>query len=92
MAQVTDNIDKQRFELAGSDGIVAAVYYRLENDLVVLIHTEVPFAVSGQGFGTALAQGVFALLRETGRRASVRCDFMGRFVARHPEVRDVLAR
>jgi len=92
MLQVIDNIAQQRFELPSADGAIAAVYYRVENGIVVLTHTEVPFEHSGEGMGTALAQGVFALLRRSQRKALVRCDFMGRFIARHPEFTDVLAR
>ena len=62
---VTENAAQHRFELLidGSDGDIAAAYYRLEDGVVVLTHTEVPFEYSGQGIGSRLARGVFDLLR-----------------------------
>lgn len=91
MAEINDNISQHRFELTTLDGAIASVYYRMDADTVVLIHTEVPFEHSGEGLATQLATGVFTLLRKAHRRAEVRCDFMGRFIAGHPEFSDVLA-
>jgi uncharacterized protein len=90
---VTENGAQHRFEQAieGSDGDIAAAYYRLEDGVVVLTHTEVPFEYSGQGIGSRLARGVFDLLRASGRKAVLRCPFMSAFYARHPEYSDVVA-
>ena len=90
---VTENAAQHRFELPidGSDGDIAAAYYRLEDGVVVLTHTEVPFEYSGQGIGSRLARGVFDQLRASGRKAVLRCPFMGAFYARHPEYSDIVA-
>lgn len=45
---VVDRPDQNRFELAVGDELALA-YYRLDGDRVVLTHTEVPQALSGQG-------------------------------------------
>jgi predicted GNAT family acetyltransferase len=50
-----------------SQGLVAAAYYRVEDDRVVLFHTEVPSEFTGRGIGSRLAQGIFDLLRASGR-------------------------
>jgi predicted GNAT family acetyltransferase len=86
---VTENTAAHRFEMA-IGGCMAAAYYRLEDGKVVLIHTEVPQQLSGQGIGSKLAEGVFRLIRETGRKAIVRCSFMGAWVSRHPEANDLV--
>ena len=86
---VTENPAAHRFEMAVGDSIAAA-YYRLEDGKVVLIHTEVPQQLSGQGIGSKLAEGVFRLIRESGRQAVVRCSFMANWVSRHPEVNDLV--
>lgn len=59
---ITDNVAASRFELAVGDELAVA-YYRNEDGRVVLTHTEVPQALSGQGIGTRLARGVFETLR-----------------------------
>lgn len=88
---VIDNPSEHRFELALDDDDIAAAYYQIdENGRVVLTHTEVPFAYGGQGIGSELATGVFNLLRGSGRKAVLRCSFMGRFYAKHPDYHDVV--
>ncbi|RSV17004.1 GNAT family N-acetyltransferase [Sphingomonas sp. ABOLH] len=56
-----------------------------------LIHTEVPFQYSGQGLGSQLARGVFDTVRARGGKIVLRCSFMGRFFARHPEYSDIVS-
>ena len=88
--QVIDNVDQRRFELALGDDLVAAAYYRIEDGRVVLTHTEVPYEVSGQGIGSQLARGVFDAIRASGRKAVLKCSFMARFYAAHPEYADIV--
>ena len=90
--KVIDNPAEHRFELALEGGDIAAAYYRIdENGRVVLTHTEVPYEYSGQGIGTRLAQGVFDLIRASKRKAVLKCSFMVRFFATHPQYADVVA-
>ena len=86
---VTENPAAHRFEMAIGDTIAAA-YYSLEDGKVVLTHTEVPEQFSGQGLGSKLAAAVFGLIRESGRKAVIRCPFMAGWVSRHPEVEDLI--
>lgn len=88
--EVVENIRLHRFELPIADEILAAAYYRLENGKVVLIHTEVPSELSGQGIASRLAEGTFDLLRKTGRSAILKCPFMSWFFEKHPEYADVV--
>ncbi|YBV97946.1 N-acetyltransferase [Phyllobacteriaceae bacterium JZ32] len=89
-SKVKENISQQRFELPIDGEIFAAAYYRVENGRVVLIHTEVPSEFSGEGIGSRLALGTFELLRQTGRKAILKCPFMNHFFARHPEYADIV--
>lgn len=88
--RVRENAAQHRFELPLKDGLFAAAYYRIEDGRVVLIHTEVPSEFSGQGIASELATQVFELLRQTGRKAILKCSFMTKFFARHPEYKDVV--
>ena len=87
---VVDRPEQNRFEL-DIDGELAAAYYRLDGDRVVLTHTEVPYEYSGQGIGTRLATGVFDQLRASGRKAVLKCSFMVRFFATHRQYDDIVA-
>lgn len=91
MSTVDDNPAQGRFELAieGSHEIAAA-YYWLPGERLILTHTIVPERFSGQGIGSKLARGVFDLLRASGRKAVLRCPFMAAYYARHPEYADVV--
>ncbi|MDX8490437.1 GNAT family N-acetyltransferase [Mesorhizobium sp. VK22B] len=89
-AKVVENAQQHRFELPIDGEILASAYYRIESGKVALIHTEVPSEFSGQGIASRLAQGTFELLRKTGRKAILKCPFMSRFFAKHPEYADVV--
>jgi uncharacterized protein len=89
MEKVTENTQLHRFELPLGDGLIAAAYYRMEDGRVALIHTEVPTEFSGQGIASQLAAETLELLRKSGRKATAKCPFMARFLARHPEYSDV---
>ncbi|HEV7328146.1 MAG TPA: GNAT family N-acetyltransferase [Bosea sp. (in: a-proteobacteria)] len=86
---VVDRPDQNRFEL-DIDGELALAYYKLDDDRVVLTHTEVPQALSGQGIGSRLAKGVFEQIRASGRKVVPRCSFMAGWVSRHKEYDDIV--
>ena len=89
-SDVIDNRQERRFELPLDGDALATAHYRLEDDRVVLTHTEVPDAFAGQGVGSRLARDVFDSIRASGRKAVTECEFMSRFVERHPEYSDVV--
>ncbi|ATU90545.1 GNAT family N-acetyltransferase [Phyllobacterium zundukense] len=88
---VEDNVTYDRYEMPIAAGFIAAAYDRIEDDTVILVHTEVPFEYSGQGIGSRLADGVFDLIRQSGRKVVPKCTFMAKFSASHPEYRDMIA-
>lgn len=92
MSEIIDNPDEKRFELPieGSEGDIAAAYYRTEDGRFILMHTEVPYRFTGQGIGSQLARGVFEAIRAQGGKVALRCPFMGRYYARHPEYSDIV--
>ena len=90
MPEVTDNTARHRFEL-NADGAVAHADYAMAGDTLVLLHTEVPAALSGQGVGSALARGVLDDVRRRGLKILPRCEFMAAYIERHPEYGDLLA-
>jgi glutathione S-transferase len=88
---VKENAGQHRFERPIHDGSIAAAYYRDADGGLVFIHTEVPTAFSGQGIATDLARGTFDLLRQSKRKAILKCPFMVHFYAKHPEYADIVA-
>ncbi|MBR1163660.1 N-acetyltransferase [Bradyrhizobium elkanii] len=41
--------------------------------------------MSGRGYGSRLAHGVFEALRRDGKRVMAKCPFMSSYAAQHPE-------
>jgi predicted GNAT family acetyltransferase len=81
---IIDTSSEHRFEMAVDDEIAAA-YYKIRDGRYIFTHTEVPFALSGQGYGSRLAQAAFETARKAGMRVIATCPFMSRFALRHPE-------
>jgi predicted GNAT family acetyltransferase len=90
MSEVRDDPAMSRFELS-SGGAIAFMDYRREGDRILLTHTEVPEALSGQGVGSKLVRGVLDHLRVEGMKVVPRCEFVAAYVERHPKYRDLLA-
>lgn len=90
MPDVTDNTARNRFEL-DVEGAVAFATYAMAGNTLVLLHTEVPAALSGKGVGSALARGVLDEVRRRGLKILPRCEFMAAYIERHPQYEDVLA-
>ena len=88
--EVRENPEQHRFERPINDDAIAAAYYRLADGRLVFIHTDVPTEFSGLGIATELARGTFELLRDSGRKAVLRCPFMVHFFTRHPEYADIV--
>lgn len=75
---------RRRYELAVDGQTVGIMDYRTEGNTVNVVHTEVPPQHGGKGFGSALAQRVLADLRSRGIQVRASCDFMAKYIARHP--------
>jgi hypothetical protein len=88
--EIQDNPAMSRFEMPIGEDALAVSYYKIEDGRVVLLHTEVPHELSGQGYGSKLAHGVFELLQRKGRRVVARCPFMSSYAVRHPEYASLL--
>jgi predicted GNAT family acetyltransferase len=82
---VRDNPALSRFEMPLEGGAMAVSYYKVEGGRVLLLHTEVPQELSGRGYGSRLAHGVFEALRRDGKRVIAKCPFMSAYATRHPE-------
>ncbi|ACK50454.1 conserved hypothetical protein [Methylocella silvestris BL2] len=90
MVELADNGALHRFEMH-MGGEIASIYYVLQNNRLVLVHTEVPQALAGRGVGATLVRAVLAEARRQGRRIVPRCDFIAAFIQRNPEYNDLVA-
>ena len=92
-SELTHDLAAHRFVLPidGSEEPAVAYYQVDQEGRLVITHTEVPYAASGQGIGSRLARAIFETARRDGVRLVLRCPFLGHWYARHPEYGDVVA-
>ena len=85
-------LDRYEARLGDDPELAALLDYRLMDKAIALLHTEVQPGYEGQGVGSRFAKAVFADARERGLRIIPKCPFIVRWLERHPEQHDVLAR
>jgi uncharacterized protein len=84
--QVVDDPAASRFMIE-ADGRVAELVYQLEDgDRLLLIHTGVPRALEGRGFGSMLVAAAIDEARRRGLTIVPLCPFARDWLARHPDV------
>ena len=88
-SSVRDNPSRHRFEI-DVEGVIAFSVYRHKPGVVTFVHTEVPDALSGRGFGSKLAQGALEIVRARGEKVIAECPFIAGYITKHPEFQDLL--
>jgi len=89
MSAVRNNAALDRYEL-DVDGGMAVAYYRAAPGRITFTHSEVPLALRGRGYGSALMRGALELARAQGVKVASRCPFVSAYLGRHPEFNDLL--
>jgi predicted GNAT family acetyltransferase len=81
---VVDVPDESRF-VARGPGAVAELQYHLNGSRLVLIHTEVPDALSGHGLGGRLVRAALDRAEREGLTVVPWCPFARRWLHEHPD-------
>ena len=89
MSEIVNNNANHRFELV-VDGHLAAAYYKMDGDVITLIHTEVPPELGGRGIGSILVQGALDQVRAAGWKVIAECPFVKAWIGKHSEYSDLL--
>ena len=86
---VQNNTEDSQYEIYVGD-YLAKIEYRLRNDRITFIHTEVPDELGGQGIASKLAR--FALEDAKAKDYSVvpLCPFVKGYIERHPEYQSLV--
>ena len=69
-----------------ADGRVAELVYQREGSRLLLIHTGVPRALEGRGFGSKLVAAAIEEARRQGLTVVPLCPFARDWLVRHPDV------
>jgi predicted GNAT family acetyltransferase len=83
-SEVTHDPAAGRFEIRTEQGTALLNYAHRGNDLD-LIHTEVPQALEGRGYGATLTAAALDYARREGMKVIPSCPFVKAYLARHPE-------
>ena len=65
--------------------------YRLHDDVIRLVHTEVLPAFSGQGHAATLDRGALDDARLRGLSVRPDCPFVASYIDKHPDYADLVA-
>ena len=84
-ATVSDNNAAHRYELLLDGELVGKLFYRTNDDVVTLIHTEVASHMEGRGLGDQLVAGALDDIRDRGLQIVPLCPFVNAYIRRHPE-------
>jgi predicted GNAT family acetyltransferase len=82
--QVSDNQARSRFEYQ-ADGNLAELVYRRTGSRLVLIHTEVPAELEGQGVGGRLVLAAIGRAVADGMTVVPLCPFARGWLRRHAD-------
>lgn len=88
---VTDNAQRQRYEISLDGEVAGFLDYRSEDGLLVLVHTEIHSKFAGRGLGQALVGGVLDDLASRGQQVRIECEFAQKFVERNPKYARLVA-
>lgn len=87
---VTDAPDDHRYEVH-LDGVLAGVLeYKVKNDRIALIHTEVRPEFEGHGVAAAITRFALDDARGRGLRVIAICPYVRRYLETHPEDLDIV--
>ena len=75
MSDVVNNRADHRYELA-VDGHTAATYYKIADNVITFVHTEVPPELGGKGIGSKLVKGALDQVRAEGLKVIAQCPFV----------------
>jgi uncharacterized protein len=80
---IVDAPERRRFEARLGTEMVGFSQYKLVDDTITFLHTEINPDMEGRGFGSRLAAGVLDDARSRGLSIVVSCPFISAYVRRH---------
>jgi uncharacterized protein len=89
MSEIINNKARHRFELE-VEGHLATEHYRLDGDVIIFEHTEVPPELGGKGVGGKLVQGALDQVRAAGLKLVPQCPFVKGWIDKHPDYADLV--
>lgn len=80
---IVNNVDRHQFEVRTGDQ-VSRLVYRLDGDVIDLLHTEVPRALEGRGIANELVRTALDYAASEQLLVRPTCPFVRAYLKRHP--------
>ena len=87
---VSDRPDRGRYELELDGELVGVLTYGLDGGVITHRHTEIQPARGRRGLGSELVRFALDDARARGLTVRPQCPFVGAFIDRHPQYRDLV--
>lgn len=84
-ATVHLNKHNHRFEMTIDGKLSFVEYNAIDDETLILNHTEVHPDLEGQGVGSALVKGVLEYVEQNNLSIVPTCPFVAAYIKRHPE-------
>lgn len=81
---IVNNADRHQFEAREGD-LKARLVYRLDGDVIDLLHTEVPAQLEGRGIAGQLATAALAFAAQNDLLVKPTCPYVRAWLKRHPD-------
>ena len=91
MSTIEHRPDQHRF-VAALEGGRGEVTYRLDGDVMTILHTQVDPSLEGQGVAGRLVQAALDHARAQGLRVDPVCGYANKYMQRHPDTQALRAR
>lgn len=88
--EISDDADKQRYEIRSDGALAGFVTYRLKEGLIELVHTEIDEEFEGRGLGSQLITFALDDARERGLAVLPFCPFVNDYIQRHRQYADLV--
>lgn len=90
--EFVDNPDASRYELHSDRELLGFIDYRLHDDVITMVHTEVDPAHSSSGHAATLSRSALDDARSRGLKVVPSCSYVASYIGKHPEYADLVAR
>lgn len=82
---VNDNPAENRYEVFAGGERAGFVQYRIHDNRITMVHTEVDPSFEGLGLGSKLAKAALEDVRKRGLELVPLCPFISAYIRRHPD-------